>query len=178
MPPPNDYTGQVFHQLTAIQFTGLYSKTSGGNKKRLWLFQCDCGQETIKQIERVVKGHSKSCGCRKGKYTGIDAIAYQVYSECYNDGDLLFEDFLLLSAQDCHWCGDPPSNHRKSRAKEGLFFHYNGLDRIDHYKPHNKDNVNPSCFPCNERRGRTSITDWLDWHAKVAIKHNLVNREV
>lgn len=49
--------GQKFGRLLAIKDVG--SK----DKKRLWLFKCDCGSDFTCHAKDVVKGHTSSCGC-------------------------------------------------------------------------------------------------------------------
>ena len=49
--------GQKFGRLLAIKDVG--SK----DKKRLWLFKCDCGNDFTCHARNVVNGHTSSCGC-------------------------------------------------------------------------------------------------------------------
>lgn len=49
--------GQKFGRLLAIKDVG--SK----NKKRLWLFKCDCGNDFTCYAKDVSNGHTSSCGC-------------------------------------------------------------------------------------------------------------------
>lgn len=63
-----DLTGQRFGMLTAIQT----SHSTG--KKWKWLFQCDCGNTSVKTGADVAKelkrGGTPNCGCATGKLIG------------------------------------------------------------------------------------------------------------
>lgn len=50
-----DYTGQIYGRLTAVKRVG----DRGGK----WLFQCECGAQTVTDIARVRIGMTRSCGC-------------------------------------------------------------------------------------------------------------------
>jgi hypothetical protein len=49
--------GSVFHQLTAVR-----PDASTGQSK--WMCICSCGKETLVFKSNLVRGHTKSCGCR------------------------------------------------------------------------------------------------------------------
>lgn len=51
-----DLTNQRFGRLTA-----LYSKNV--NKRYKWFCKCDCGEKIWVPTERLLNGHTKSCGC-------------------------------------------------------------------------------------------------------------------
>lgn len=61
-----DLTNQTFNHLTAIKYVG-----KDKNKKSLWLFKCDCGNEKILRGTNVTREQIKSCGC-KGKGVNFD----------------------------------------------------------------------------------------------------------
>lgn len=168
---PIDHTGRVFTRLTAIRWTGEYYSTKGGNKKRVWEFLCSCGKTCKKPIEKVVKGHVKSCGCLKTTRTSLETLQYGIYCDSYKDGDLTFDQFIYLCQQDCFWCGAKPSNTRAHRTKKDLTYVYNGLDRIDNGRPHDEDNVVPSCWKCNCRRGNTPFAEYMNWISTLYHRH-------
>ena|ERR1700730_12991583 len=58
MPKEVDVRGQQFGMLTAIRFTGQHK-----GRSRLWLFMCDCGTLTVKILNDVRRGRTRSCGC-------------------------------------------------------------------------------------------------------------------
>lgn len=66
--------GERFHRLTAIEPAGRL--VSGGRKKLLWRFRCDCdGRELVCRIESVRAGNTKSCGCQKREATAATGRA-------------------------------------------------------------------------------------------------------
>jgi hypothetical protein len=90
--------------------------------------------------------------------------AKRVYHR-YQDGNLLFDEFIKLSQINCRYCGAGPSNTTnwyiscikgKPNTSQNLIdngnFTYNGLDRIDNTKSHYTDNVVPCCFNCNRAK--------------------------
>lgn len=64
--------GQKFNKLTAIKF--LYSNK---NKKSVWLFRCDCGNEKAIVAAKVRSGHTKACGCLRGNKKGKLCYAWK-----------------------------------------------------------------------------------------------------
>lgn len=163
MPKIIDYTGRKYKKLTAIKFTGKRHTTPCGNAKRIWLFKCDCGSEVEFMIEKVVKGWNSSCGCSKSTRTKLQSLQHAAFTagKNYNNGDLTEEDFVYLSEQDCFWCNTKPFNVLIHRSYENITWIANGLDRIDNDKPHDRDNVVPCCWPCNNLRGELSIPDFI-----------------
>jgi hypothetical protein len=154
-----DYTGRKFHMLTAISFTGEYNH----RRERMWNFRCDCGAVKSIRMANVSGGYIKSCGCQAPKKSfGVEATLRSCFaSGKYNDGNLTFEDFKELCKQECHWCGKWRPNVRKGR--NGHTVEYHGLDRIDNAKGHNRDNVVPCCWKCNDKRSDATYQEHLEW---------------
>jgi len=163
MPNAIDYSGKKYHRLTAIAFTGRYTQTSGGNKRRIWTWQCDCGTTKDIPAEKVIRGDTKSCGCAKGKYTGDMALAGDIFNREYRDGDLTRETFYKLSKLDCYYCGAKPSNCYTGNRKTIPPYIYNGLDRKDNSLPHTLANCVPCCWRCNEAKKSFHHDDFLTW---------------
>ncbi len=99
-----------------------------------------------------------------------------IYNSGYNDGDLKIEEFYFLSQQQCYYCGSYPQNifnkaknDKKSSqyAKDNGNFIYNGLDRIDNTKPHNKNNVVPCCKYCNFTKSKLILIEFQIWINKI-----------
>lgn len=53
----DDLTGARFGRLTGIR------RTENVGRRTRWLWQCDCGEETIVDPSHVKSGHTVSCGC-------------------------------------------------------------------------------------------------------------------
>lgn len=157
-----DYTGNKYNKLTALEFSHR------GGKRSYWKFRCECGNEKVIAVDNVVraKAPTKSCGCLTAHHKqGVMAIANDVF-QGYTDGDLTFDEFYELSQMACTWCGICQFSHRYNKKRD-LVFDYNGLDRIDNDLPHNRNNVIPACWTCNEMRGRMTVKQFLDWHNRV-----------
>jgi hypothetical protein len=183
--------GQKFGKLLVVEV--VEERATDGRKKVRCL--CDCGQETIKIFSLLSQSKTISCGCAisenatkqitavhqkmidSGKWNKDPKIktAKHVF-EFYSDGDLSFEDFMLLSQQNCFYCGGEPSNcynwyvYKKSGftdfRKENGYFTYNGLDRIDNSRPHDKNNVVPCCANCNRARLARTQQNFIEWIQK------------
>jgi hypothetical protein len=157
----HDYTGEKFGKLTALKFTGNYHSSSAGNRKRIWQFSCDCGNTCEKMMEKVVKGWTKSCGCLQSTRTEQEVVQHMVFGGDYQDTDLSEKEFVELSQKPCYWCNGWSPNRRYHRYKKNVFWDYHGLDRIDNTKPHTKENVRPSCWPCNQQRRDMTEEEFL-----------------
>lgn len=53
-----DITGQRFGKLTALRFVRRTSKN-----RSLWLCRCDCGKQVEVQLDSLISGNTRSCGC-------------------------------------------------------------------------------------------------------------------
>ena len=62
IPYSKDITNQRFGKLIAIKQTKKIGKTY------LWLCKCDCGQYCEKELQYLVNGDTKSCGCLSNSY--------------------------------------------------------------------------------------------------------------
>lgn len=61
MPKLIDLTGQKFHKLQVLKRAGNIGK------KVAWECLCDCGNKIIVEGYSLKSGHTKSCGCLRGK---------------------------------------------------------------------------------------------------------------
>src|ERR1700722_11292024 len=110
---PSDYIGRKFGRLTVIQVVAPV--VEDGKMRIAYSCICECGTNL------VVKRHSlqntrgiKSCGClnrenrsklglSKRKYEPHIASAVIIHGNSYSDGDLTFDDFYILTQQNCHY---------------------------------------------------------------------------
>lgn len=58
MPAPIDLLHKQFCRLSV---TGLAPKTNG--RGRYWICQCECGNEVKVASDKLISGHTRSCGC-------------------------------------------------------------------------------------------------------------------
>lgn len=196
-----DCIGQSFDRLTVISIEWVKkNKTTVA-----WaLCSCSCGNTISVRVYNLKNGTTKSCGCLRDETSGkriaamnavkdIDGTfreprlgsAFRVYKDhCYNDGDISFDNFLELSQHNCFYCDDTPSNcanvHKRNkyssliRIEQGDFI-YNGLDRLDSTKLHNKNNVVPCCWDCNKAKLKRTEKVFLSWIEKV-YNHSIKNK--
>lgn len=165
---------------------------------------CDCGNEKFCSFNVLKRGSIKSCGClkkdqksetyiiakQKTKLTCIKKglwkdpklrSAQLTYKHLYSDGDISFDEFLVLSQQNCFYCGKEPSNRTTcySTKTRGLtkerfdnsYFIYNGLDRIDNNLGHIKSNIVPCCKTCNYGKRIMSQNEFFEWIKTIYNKH-------
>jgi hypothetical protein len=177
-----DYIGQVFNDLTFIKPTE--------NRRRnrvLWKLRCVCGNETFKVAADVIRGVTKSCGCKTSKLRAeagrksrkLDpkiSSARSIWRRVYNDG-CDFETFLILSQQSCVYCGTPPCRtfniydlDKRHPKRDEANFTYNGLDRLDNSKGHLPNNIVPCCTNCNTMKMSLSVDEFIN-HIKQIYLH-------
>lgn len=60
-PRQRDISGQRFGKLTALRPTGQRSRRGS----MIWQCQCDCGKEVCADLNQLLCGNKKSCGCLK-----------------------------------------------------------------------------------------------------------------
>jgi hypothetical protein len=171
----NDLTNKKFGKVTVL---GRASKPDTRSKKArdsFWLCLCECGAQKIFAGGDIQKLRFKGCGCSRKNNTPYEAkmgTAKIIYKHRYSDGDLSFEDFLLLANKQCHYCGEFPTrifNPYKIKygntklSEDNGHFIYNGLDRIDNNLLHSKNNVVPCCWNCNAAKRNLHIDDFMKW---------------
>jgi hypothetical protein len=107
-----DLTGQVFSFLTVLKIDKSIPYKDRAHKCVYWKCKCSCGKTKPISMRELRSGHTKSCGCQKNncevnrKYDPIESTARNVFRK-YNDGNLTFEQFLILSQMICFYCGNP-----------------------------------------------------------------------
>lgn len=180
---------QKFNLLTVIEEAASIKGRSA------WKCKCDCGAIKIIKSEDLKCGSTKSCGClnnlkrslrakkmysTRQKNTPRESTAKKVWKNRYGDG-IAFEDFLIISQQNCYYCDSPPSNSYNSalddkkssqHAKDNGTFIYNGLDRLDNSKPHIIENVVPCCKYCNFSKRERTVEEFSSWIRKVYLHIN------
>jgi 5-methylcytosine-specific restriction endonuclease McrA len=169
-----DLTGKRFGRLIVIK---LESKNKD---EAFWLCKCDCGIEKIARGGNLSSGNAKSCGClvkennwqRKRIEFGqaaFNAIYYSYKRTAQNRGyefNLTPMQFRELTQQSCFYCGQPPSNIRKTRSKNGDYI-YSGIDRVDNSLDYVYENCVPCCRTCNLAKHTMSQQEFSDWIQRV-----------
>lgn len=174
--PDSEMIGKKYHRLTVLSMAGRSSR------KRYCNVKCDCGVE-----KKVVKHHlldekTKSCGCltkermlnqNKNKDSNFQRV-FKTYIRSAKirrlDFNLSKEEFVSLTQQNCHYCGEPPSN-KCSSSKYQQQYIYNGIDRVDNRLGYIKENCVPCCFICNNAKHSMDYLTFTNWIKRI-IKHN------
>ena len=124
---------------------------------------------------------------KKTKLEPWQRAAKKSYIIRYSDGNLTFDDYFTLSQMNCHYCNSPPSNKLKGEIygkivlnqeeENNRYFIYNGLDRINPLKNHNKENVITCCFKCNRAKSNYSYYEFINWISRIR-QHLFVNNNI
>lgn len=76
-----DLTNQKFNMLTA-----LYPNGNNNNRNIIWHCKCDCGNECDVNSHDLIKGNTKSCGCKQNNSYGEQKI-----SQILKENNILYE---------------------------------------------------------------------------------------
>lgn len=179
--------GDKFGRLTAIKYAG----------KRRWICECECGIVKQYGTQNLTRGGTVSCGCyrKENGKNKIDAlinaatkfpinisVGRKIWRNRYSDGNITFEEFHLLSQQNCFYCGTipfavntkKPSKYSKYTEEESKYI-YNGLDRVDSSLPHDFSNCVTSCLDCNRAKSDLSLEDFIKKFNRIKRKDDFTN---
>ncbi len=77
------------------------------------------------------------------------------------------EEFRQLTKQNCHYCGEQPSQYVKGGNKSSKNYIYNGVDRFNNTKGYTKDNCVSSCGKCNFAKFDYTYDEFTVWVKKI-----------
>jgi hypothetical protein len=178
-PPHRDIKGHRFGRLIAQEYAFYRARHS------YWKCVCDCGEEPIVLIDRLLNGQTKSCGCYRrdvdrkkrqaaaarlrsdprGAFIREQLGAYKNNATRRGiDFDLTFDQFDLIGSQPCHYCGTKPP--WRSHKEMGAYF--NGIDRADNTKGYTTYNCVPACWWCNRAKAAQGQQEFLEQLHRVA----------
>lgn len=138
-----DLTGQRFGSLVAVSRADDVLD-SRGVRKGYWNCVCDCGNTTVVPASDLVRGHTKSCGHRRGEFHGLSKTPmYFVWKtmkqRCYNPNDKKYKDYGARGISICdEWLQSFGAFHdwaEQNGYQRGL-----SIDRINvdgNYEPSN-----------------------------------------
>ncbi len=145
-----DLVGKKFGNLNVLK-KGCSIKNHGGTRL-YWVCKCDCGK--VKEIagDTLVKGTTKTCGCRNLKCgeAGLNQLfkQYQINAKKRNfDFNLTKEHFIGITQSNCYYCDSLPKQIKKNNFNGD--FIYNGIDRINNDLGYSPENCVPCCGMCN-----------------------------
>jgi hypothetical protein len=139
--------------------------------------RCQCGKTVgVKTYDllRKPKG-TESCGCKPRKGTLEPGVAArnkvlhrqkQGAQERDLEWTLTDEEWEILTADSCTYCGVPPQRKR-CISKNGSFI-YNGIDRVDNLIGYTSENVVTCCKECNWAKGTMTAEEFLAWRKRIA----------
>ena len=162
-----DITGQKFHRMRVIKFSGHYMGTG-----YVWECICDCG--IVKKVKscHLRAGNVKSCGCYRDEVISrlnkgvspVTKLPYGVaalnavisgYRSKARERNLVWEltDDVAgsLLQGDCFYCGTQPTRLRGCKTANGKCV-CNGIDRIDSSRGYIDGNVVTACADCNRAK--------------------------
>ena len=61
-----DLVGKTFGKLQVLEFAGM-----GDDYSSRWIVRCECGTEKIVIGKNLMKGRTRSCGCKQGGRNGL-----------------------------------------------------------------------------------------------------------
>lgn len=175
--PKKKILGLTFNKLTAIEYIG-----EENNRRAIWLWQCECGNQIKLQSDTVKNGHTKSCGClNKDKELELYgqnfdySFTLAARKECYNSYkqrarrsnihfELSFDECMYFFEKSCFYCGREPSNIKKARSTESTFI-YNGIDRVNNDRKvgYRLENIISCCARCNRAKGIMDFNEYLEF---------------
>lgn len=148
-----------------------YICNRGKNKKLVNDFYLWINKLVIKDF-KILNIEKKKLPENSYLQTSIKCVFYNYKS----DSDLTLEEFYSISQMNCYYCNSFPNNtfnRAKSDKKASLLakesgdYIYNGLDRIDSSKGHNKNNVVPCCKYCNFAKSKLSLKEFNNWIIRI-----------
>jgi hypothetical protein len=176
-----DMTGKTFGRLTVVE--PVYDPKQG---QRVWKCQCVCGNITQVAGGSLRQRHTTSCGCygkerAAERYRelfslppGVAALndLFARYKRQARTRGLVFKlskaGFQALVVQDCHYCGDSPTQVVQARYGRNGGITYNGVDRQDNDLGYVEGNVVPCCGTCNRAKSQATVSEFIAWARRVA----------
>jgi len=164
-----DLTGQRFGRLVVVSSAGKDSKHS-----RLWLCDCDCGNQKTATTTDLRTGVTTSCNCyrwggnprRKPSGEAVFMEIYRDYSRGSHEFRLSINEFRRLTKQDCYYCGAAPHRVREYKGLNGPYV-YNGVDRMDNTQGYVPGNCVACCWLCNRMKRTMSTDEFLAHVSKI-----------
>ena len=168
-PRTKDEHGHLHGKLQAVAYLGRNTSLQS-----LWGCHCECGNFCTVTGQALRSGSTRSCGCiQRGpiaEETTCMKSAFRMYrSNARRRGlewSITLDEFVSLTASECHYCGAHPGNLHKTISRARPFM-YNGIDRADNSVGYNLSNLVPCCWKCNRAKGNSDRTAFEVWIKKV-----------
>ena len=162
-----DEVGNTYGKLTVLRF----DKTD--KESAFWVCKCECGGEKVTRGSTLRSGQCKSCGnCDIQKPMSRLAPVrrhFQMVKVGAKTRNLSFnlslEQFITVTNQPCHYCGNTACDKHTAPSKRGKEFYpiiySNGLDRVDSSVGYETSNIVPCCFMCNRLKSNFALSEFL-----------------
>ena len=184
--------GQRFGKLVAIEFIEINK-----NKKSVWRFKCDCGNEKNIIVSNVKNGRTSSCGCehkkqlsnrvKKHGYCGakLYTIWIDMKDRCFNPNNTSYSNYGGRNIKVCNeWKHDFKTFKEwafKNGYKEGL-----SIERINNNKDYSPNNCKFISFLDQNKNKRSNKYVTIDgetktiseWSRVVGINRNTISRRI
>lgn len=172
-------------EIETLDVRRAYNET----RSVLWLVQCSCGNRLVMSPVRLASRCVKSCGCkrrfgvcnktvtdpddmidaaRRHAFTHKRAISQRRRNLSFT---LTYDEFKVLSAQNCHYCGTKPANVSKVPPNYHSPLHrpfvYSGLDRVNSDIGYESGNVVPCCAECNQAKSDMTTEEFRAWIKRI-----------
>jgi hypothetical protein len=166
--------GAVFDRLTVV---------GTARKKGWWTYyqcKCRCGRDAVVCGRELVYHKTRSCGCLqketasknsrrlpKGEAARNRLFSYYrwVASKRNLNWSLSSRQFSKITSSACHYCGQPPSAHFKTKETFGDYV-YNGVDRKNNAVGYTPENSVPCCKQCNFAKRNLPYAEFKAWLGK------------
>lgn len=157
------------------------------DKAVIWIARCSCGKEFAITRSWAVRSDVKGCGCLRmrrhhpSKFDGMEPFEKSrrslfndlVYKAKHRDleWNLTYDDFCMITARPCHYCGSPPHHVSTARCRrtsqKPATYVYTGIDRVDSGMGYIGGNCVPCCRTCNVAKNDMSTLEFYLWLNRV-----------
>lgn len=159
----------------------FYDSTKPLTKRRYANCICDCGEKIIIRGDQLSKRRGcKKCGCafggKKRVYPDNESGKKLVFNSYKKNSivrnltfDISREQFDILIAGNCYYCGDTPRlcTYSSKAALKYKDLYINGIDRLDNNIGYIIDNCVPCCTTCNMMKKTMSDKVFLEHIKKI-----------
>jgi hypothetical protein len=176
--------GNVYGELTVIDFSGIHIRPSGRKYKRL-IVQCSCGAIKDVNMQDLTSGRTKTCGeSNKHPYykdrtvPAFNAYIKKAKRDIQSKGlpfEFTPEEFRNITQQNCFYCNESPSATRRTTKTGKMLSEYisNGVDRLDSSKGYTHENCVPCCAKCNRAKNTMSKDEYIEMCRNVISVHGM-----
>lgn len=165
-----NFIGKKYGSLTVVS-VDPQNNHFNSNK---WIFSCDCGNVISHFPSRVLSGHTKSCGCQKGKSAlkhGLNSNEFYptwwgMMRRCYNPENHNYSRYGGRGIAVCSAWHDPAVFIDWARSTIGKKENGISLDRIDNNLGYSPENCRWVSAVQQANNRRSNSLEYLDGEAK------------